>query len=61
MVSYPDREGNVTLDACIMDENQNCGSVACLQHIMHPISVARLVMDKNPARNASGRRRAAIC
>lgn len=45
---YPDREGNVTLDACIMDENQNCGSVAYLQHIKHPISVARLVMEKTP-------------
>lgn len=45
---YPDREGNVTLDACIMDENQNCGSVAYLQNIKHPISVARLVMDKTP-------------
>lgn len=45
---YPDREGKVTLDACIMDENQNCGSVAFLQHIKHPISVARLVMDKTP-------------
>ncbi len=45
---YPDREGHVTLDACIMDENQNCGSVAYLQNIKHPISVARLVMDKTP-------------
>lgn len=45
---YPDREGKVTLDACIMDENQNCGSVAFLQNIKHPISVARLVMDKTP-------------
>lgn len=45
---YPDREGNVTLDACIMDENQNCGSVAYLQNIKHPVSVARLVMDKTP-------------
>ncbi|MBB1396472.1 isoaspartyl peptidase/L-asparaginase family protein [Pseudoalteromonas sp. SG44-8] len=45
---YPDREGNVTLDACIMDENQNCGAVAFLQHIKHPISVARLVMDNTP-------------
>jgi len=45
---YPDREGKVTLDACIMDENLNCGSVAFLQHIKHPISVARLVMDKTP-------------
>ncbi len=45
---YPDVEGNVTLDACIMDENQNCGSVAFLQNIKNPISVARLVMDNTP-------------
>ncbi len=44
----PDRDGFVTLDACIMDHNQNIGSVACLQHIMHPISVARAVMEKTP-------------
>lgn len=44
----PDRDGNVTLDACIMDDKYNCGSVMCLQHIMHPISVARLVMEKTP-------------
>ena len=42
----PDRDGHVTLDACIMDENANCGSVACIEHIKHPISVARLVMEK---------------
>lgn len=44
----PDRDGRVTLDACIMDEFSNIGSVACLEHIVHPISVARLVMDKTP-------------
>jgi N4-(beta-N-acetylglucosaminyl)-L-asparaginase len=44
----PDRDGHVTLDACIMDENYNCGSVMCIEHIMHPISVARLVMEKTP-------------
>lgn len=44
----PDRDGRVTLDACIMDENAKCGSVACLEHIVHPISVARLVMEKTP-------------
>jgi len=44
----PDRDGFVTLDACIMDHEQNIGSVACLQHIMHPISVARAVMEKTP-------------
>jgi isoaspartyl peptidase/L-asparaginase-like protein (Ntn-hydrolase superfamily) len=43
---YPDVDGRLTLDASIMDENQQCGSVACLEHIMHPISVARLVMEK---------------
>jgi N4-(beta-N-acetylglucosaminyl)-L-asparaginase len=44
----PDRNGHVTLDACIMDEHANIGSVACLEHIMHPISVARAVMEKTP-------------
>jgi N4-(beta-N-acetylglucosaminyl)-L-asparaginase len=44
----PDRDGRVTLDACIMDEKYNCGSVMCLEHIIHPISVARLVMEKTP-------------
>lgn len=45
---FPDRDGNVTLDACIMDEFGNAGSVLFLQHIMHPISVARRVMEKTP-------------
>ncbi len=44
----PDREGKVTLDSCIMDEHGNCGSVCFLQHIKHPISVARKVMEKTP-------------
>ncbi|MGH2665791.1 N(4)-(beta-N-acetylglucosaminyl)-L-asparaginase [Flavobacterium sp.] len=44
----PDRDGRVTLDACIMDENANIGSVACLEHIKHPIAVARAVMEKTP-------------
>jgi N4-(beta-N-acetylglucosaminyl)-L-asparaginase len=44
----PDRDGKVTLDSCIMDENSNCGAVMCLENIMHPIKVARLVMEKTP-------------
>ena len=44
----PDRDGRVTLDACIMDEKANIGSVACLEFIKHPISVARAVMEKTP-------------
>ncbi|HTN08651.1 N(4)-(beta-N-acetylglucosaminyl)-L-asparaginase [Agriterribacter sp.] len=44
----PDRDGHVTLDACIMDEHYNCGSVMALEHIVHAVSVARLVMEKTP-------------
>lgn len=44
----PDRDGHVTLDACIMDEQGNCGAVLALEHIMHPISVARKVMEQTP-------------
>ncbi len=44
----PDRDGHVTLDACIMDEESRCGAVACLEGIDHPISVARKVMEETP-------------
>tara|TARA_R110002051_G_scaffold201488_1_gene268240 strand:- start:378 stop:1340 length:963 start_codon:yes stop_codon:yes gene_type:complete len=44
----PDRDGNVTLDACIMDKHGNCGAVVCLQNITHAVSVARKVMDDTP-------------
>ncbi len=45
---YPDRDGHVTLDASIMDAQGNCGAVAAIEHIAHPISVARRVMEKTP-------------
>jgi len=45
---FPDAEGHVTLDACIMGPDGNAGSVTYLQEIMHPISVARRVMEKTP-------------
>ena len=48
LAANPDRDGKVTLDASIMDENSNCGSVAFLQHINHPISVARKLMETTP-------------
>lgn len=44
----PDRDGNVTLDACIMDHQGNAGSVCFLQNIKHPIAVARKVMEETP-------------
>jgi len=42
----PDRDGHVTLDACLMDELGNAGSVMFLEGIENPIAVARMVMDK---------------
>ena len=48
MGGYPDRDGIVTLDACIMDYESNCGSVAFLRDIVNQISVARKVMEETP-------------
>ncbi len=44
----PDRDGHVTLDACIQDHDGRAGSVAFVQHFEHPISIARAVMEKTP-------------
>ncbi len=41
----PDRDGKVTLDACIMNHENECGAVAFLENIENPISVARKVME----------------
>ena len=45
---YPDRDGIVTLDACIMDEKADCGSVGAIERIKHPVSVARKIMETTP-------------
>ena len=42
----PDELGTVTLDASIMDHDGNCGSVAFVQNYLHPISIARKVIEK---------------
>lgn len=46
--AYPDRDGIVTLDACVMDEHSNIGAVAGIEKIKHPLSVARKVMETTP-------------
>jgi len=48
LAANPDRDGYVTLDASIMDEHGNCGSVAFLERVKHPIQVARMVMERTP-------------
>jgi N4-(beta-N-acetylglucosaminyl)-L-asparaginase len=50
----PDREGRVTLDACIQDEKSDCGAVSFLQDIKNPIAVARKVMEETPHVMLSG-------
>lgn len=44
----PDREGNVTLDACVMDHTGNCGSVVCVTATSHVAALARKVMEDTP-------------
>lgn len=48
LAAWPDRDGHVTLDSCIMDGNGDCGAVSFLERIKHPVSVARAVMEKTP-------------
>ena len=44
----PDREGNVTLDACVMDPSGDCGAVLCVAHITNVAALARKVMEETP-------------
>jgi N4-(beta-N-acetylglucosaminyl)-L-asparaginase len=44
----PDRDGHVTLDSCVMDHKGRCGAVMALEHIMHPVLVAKAVMEQTP-------------
>lgn len=44
----PDREGNVTLDACVMDSNGDCGAVLCVENITNVAALAQKVMEETP-------------
>lgn len=46
--AWPDRDGKVTLDSCIMNGNGDIGAVSFLERIKHPVSVARKVMETTP-------------
>ena len=48
MAGYPDRDGHVTLDAIIMDDQGHLGAVAALENVVHAVSVARKVMEETP-------------
>jgi L-asparaginase/N4-(beta-N-acetylglucosaminyl)-L-asparaginase len=42
----PDASGHVTLDGCIMLAPNRCGSVCAVRRFMHPVSIARRVMER---------------
>ena len=44
----PDRSGNVTLDACVMNHLGDCGSVVAVENIMNVSRLAKDVMEKTP-------------
>jgi N4-(beta-N-acetylglucosaminyl)-L-asparaginase len=44
----PDRDGRVTLDACIQDHEGRAGAVAFVQRFEHPVSIARAIMERTP-------------
>lgn len=44
----PDREGNVTLDACVMSPEGNYGAVLAVENIVHVAALARKVMEETP-------------
>ena len=44
----PDRDGKVTLDACVMNADGDAGGVCFLEDIEHPVRVARTVMEETP-------------
>jgi beta-aspartyl-peptidase (threonine type) len=52
--SFKNLNGEVEMDALIMDGFSRCGGVQCIQNVQHPISVARLVMEKTPHNLLSG-------
>ncbi|MGB1449901.1 MAG: isoaspartyl peptidase/L-asparaginase family protein [Flavobacteriaceae bacterium] len=51
----PDRDGQVTLDACVMDHKGNCGAVLAVENVVHVASLARDVMEKTPHVMLSGK------
>lgn len=44
----PDREGNVTLDACVMNSDGDYGAVLAVENITYVAALARKVMEETP-------------
>ncbi|HOE90056.1 MAG TPA: isoaspartyl peptidase/L-asparaginase family protein [Sphaerochaeta sp.] len=46
--SFRNLNGVVEMDAMVMNSEENCGAVHCIQKVRNPIQVARMVMEKTP-------------
>lgn len=47
--SYPTSDGTIEMDAIVMDgRTLDLGAVACVTRVLHPVSLARLVMERSP-------------
>ncbi len=44
----PNRDGTVSLDACVMNHKGQCGSVMAVENIVHVAALAKAVMDHTP-------------
>ena len=51
----PDRDGIVSLDACVMNHTGNCGAVLAVENITHVAALAKEVMEKKPHVILSGK------
>ena len=51
----PDRNGQVTLDACVMNHQGDCGAVLAVENVVHVAALARDVMEKTPHVMLSGK------
>jgi N4-(beta-N-acetylglucosaminyl)-L-asparaginase len=51
---YPDRDGNVSLDAAVMLSPSRCGGVCAVRKVLNPISLARRVMEQTPHKLLAG-------
>lgn len=48
LMGMPDRTGVVTLDAAVMTDDGRAGAVAFVQGVEHPVTLARMVMERTP-------------
>jgi N4-(beta-N-acetylglucosaminyl)-L-asparaginase len=43
---WPDRSGEVSLDAAIMQSPSRCGAACYVRRFEHPVSIARMIMER---------------